>query len=96
VWTALKRWKPVGVAAAGVAGSVTNTVLVLGMIGLVPSALGILRGLLNAPETPAVTILWGLAVANGVPEAIIAAVLTLIVVFVYWQIPIGRRQGSRL
>jgi uncharacterized membrane protein len=96
VWSALKRWKAVGVIGAGVAGSATNTILVLAMIGLVPSALGILRGLLNAPNSPAVPLLWGLAVANGVPEAIIAAILTLIVVFVYWRIPIGRRKGANL
>jgi hypothetical protein len=52
VWKALKRWTAVGLVAAGVAGSVTNTVLVLSMIALVPSALGILRGLLQQPNTP--------------------------------------------
>jgi uncharacterized membrane protein len=96
VWWALKRWKAVGLIAAGVAGSVTNTVLVLGMLGLVPSALGLLRNILQQPNTPAVTLLGALALANGLPEAIVSAILTLVVVFVYWRIPIGRRQGANI
>jgi uncharacterized membrane protein len=34
IWNALKRWKVVGLIAAGLAGSLTNSVLVLGMFGL--------------------------------------------------------------
>jgi uncharacterized membrane protein len=96
VWSALKRWKPVGLIAAGIAGSLTNTVLVLGMIGLVPSALGLLRGLLNAPNSPALPLLGALALANGIPEAIVSAILVLVVVAAYWRISIGKRQGSNL
>jgi uncharacterized membrane protein len=96
VWIALKRWRPLGLIAAGIAGSVTNTVLVLGMIGLVPSALGLLRDLLKAPSTPAVSLLASLAMANGLPEAIVSAVLVLVVVAAYWRIRVGRRQGANL
>jgi uncharacterized membrane protein len=96
VWSALKRWPPVGLIAAGIAGSVTNTVLVLGMIGLVPSALGILRDLLKAPNTPAISILSTLALANGLPEAIVSALLVLVVVAAYWRIRIGKRKGASL
>jgi uncharacterized membrane protein len=95
-WSALKRWTPIGLIAAGIAGSVTNTVLVLGMIGLVPSAMGLLRGLLNAPNAPALPLLAGLALANGLPEAIVSAILVLVVVAAYWRIRIGRRQGANI
>lgn len=95
-WKALKRWTPVGLIAAGVAGSITNTVLVLGMIALVPSALGLLRGLLQQPNTPALALVGGLAVANGVPEAVISAILVLVVVAAYWRIRIGSRQGANI
>jgi uncharacterized membrane protein len=96
VWSALKRWTPVGLVAAGIAGSVTNTVLVLGMLGLVPSALGLLRNVLNAPNTPALALLGSLALANGLPEAIVSALLVLIVVAAYWRIRIGKRKGSNI
>jgi uncharacterized membrane protein len=65
--------------AAGVAGSLTNTVLVLGVLGL-------LRFL------P-----WGLigtiAVSNGIPEAVLAAILTVAVVAAWKRLETGR-QGS--
>jgi uncharacterized membrane protein len=96
VWSALKRWTPIGLIAAGIAGSITNTVLVLGMIGLVPSALGLLRNLLNQPNTPAITLLGGLALANGLPEAIISGILVLVVVAAYWRVRVGRRQGASI
>jgi uncharacterized membrane protein len=96
VWKALKRWTPIGLIAAGVAGSATNTVLVLGMIALVPSALGILRNLLQQPNTPALALVGTLALANGVPEAIISAILVLVVCAAYWRIRIGRRQGANI
>ncbi|MBN1875999.1 MAG: ECF transporter S component [Anaerolineae bacterium] len=81
-WRALQK-KPVpGLAAAGVVGSLTNTVLVLGMIGL----LG------KAP--------WGavlpLVVTNGLPEAVASALITLVVVAAWWQIPVGERKGADL
>jgi uncharacterized membrane protein len=82
VWNALKRWPVVGMASAGVAGSLTNTVLVLGMIGvmqLLPWA-----------------ALGPIALANGIPEAIVSAVLVTLVVSIWQGIRVGRRQGSRL
>ena len=67
--------------AAGVAGGLTNTVLVLGMLGL----FGHLPwGLIGA-----------VAFANGLPEAGAAAVITLVVVAAWERIEYGR-QGSRL
>jgi uncharacterized membrane protein len=80
VYGALRRAsEPAALAAAGVAGSLTNSVLVLG-------ALGMLRFL------P-----WGaigtIAVTNGLPEAILAAVITVAVVGAWKRIGIGR-EGS--
>jgi uncharacterized membrane protein len=61
---------------AGVAGSLTNTLLVLGALGL----LGLLP--------------WGLigtiAVTNGIPEAILAAIITVAVVAAWKRIETGR------
>ncbi len=96
VWKALKRWTALGLIAAGIAGSVTNTVLVLAMIALVPSALGILRNVLQQPNTPAIALVGSLALANGVPEAVVSAILVLVVCAAYWRIRIGRRQGANI
>ncbi len=93
VWTALKKWPVVGLIASGVAGSLTNTVLVLG-------ALGLFFG-----KTPLVTQvfgdgLWkalaGIAVTSGLPEAGVSAVITLLVVAAYRQFRVGKRKGSDL
>ena len=82
VWRALER-KPVpALIAAGLAGSLTNTVLVLGMIGL----LG------GAPWG----VLLPIVVANGLPEAAASAIITLAVVAAWKQIAIGKQQGSKL
>ncbi|MDO9546953.1 MAG: ECF transporter S component [Pelolinea sp.] len=82
VGTALKRWKPIALFAAGVVGSLTNTVLVLGMIGL----LGYLPW----------TVLGGIVVVNGLPEVLVSALITTAVVAAYWHIPIGKKHGSDL
>ncbi|HOW91762.1 MAG TPA: ECF transporter S component [Anaerolineaceae bacterium] len=93
VWTALKKWPVVGLIASGIAGSLTNTVLVLG-------ALGLFFG-----KTPLVTQvfgdgLWkalaGIAVTSGLPEAGVSAVITLLVVAAYRQFRVGKRKGSDL
>jgi len=96
VWSGLKRWPVIGLIGAGIAGSATNTILVLGMIGLVPSAIGILREITVSPDIPAVTLLGGIALANGVPEAIASAVLVLLVAAAWWGIRTGRRQRSNI
>jgi uncharacterized membrane protein len=96
VWTGLKRWPVVGLIAAGISGSLTNTVLVLGMIALVPSAIGILRDITAAGATPTLVLLWAIAVANGLPEAILSAVLVVAVAAAWWGIRVGRRQRSNL
>ena len=82
VWKALKRWNILALVVAGIAGSLTNTILVLGMI--------VVLGFLPLP------VVIPIAVANGLPEAAVSAIITLIVVAAWQQIRIGRRQGSKL
>jgi len=83
-WLAYRALRQISEVAAlaisGVAGSLTNTVLVLG-------ALGLLRFL------P-----WGvigtIAVTNGLPEAVLAAVLTVAVVAAWKRIAIGQKGST--
>jgi len=90
VWQALKRGsrspflprEPLALLTAGAVGSLTNTVLVLGMIGL----LGYL------PWAP----LGGIVVLNGLPEALVSALITVTVGAAYWHIPIGKKRGADL
>ncbi len=81
VWRALKKIPAVGLIASGIAGSLTNTVLVLGMIGLLK--------FLPWQTLPAI------ALANGLPEAAASAILVLLVVAAVRQIQIGKGK-SRL
>jgi uncharacterized membrane protein len=82
IYTALRRWNIPALIVAGIIGSLTNTLLVLGMI--------VVLGYL-----PFATIL-PIIIANGLPEAVVSAVITLAVVAAWRQIPIGKRQGSNL
>jgi len=81
IYPLLKRWKAVGALAAGAVGSLTNTGLVLLVIGL----LGYLPW----------EVLGGIVVASGLPEMIASALITLAVVGAYWQIP-SKKKGSDL
>jgi len=78
----LNRWAPAALIIAGAFGSLTNTILVLGVIGL----LGYLPW----------AALGGIALANGLPEMIVSALITLTVVATYWRIPVGKRSGADL
>jgi uncharacterized membrane protein len=80
-WQALWRWPVVGLLGAGIAGSLTNTTLVLGMIGV----LGFLPWEALGP----------IAVANGLPEIGVSALIVLAVVAAWRQIDTGRK-GSDL
>lgn len=69
-----------GLIVAGVAGSLTNTILVLGVLGLyrfLPWAL-----------------IGTIAVTNGLPEAVIAAIITLAVVAAWKRIETGRKGST--
>jgi uncharacterized membrane protein len=82
VGQAFKKWPALALTLAGAAGSLTNTFLVLGMIGV----LGYLPWL----------ALGSVVLTNGLPEMVASAVITLAVVAAYWQIPIGERKGADL
>lgn len=82
VWKSLQKVPVVGLIAAGIAGSLTNTILVLGAIGIM--------GLLPWE------VLGGIIVANGLLEAGVSAVITLVVVAAWRQIRIGKKKGSDL
>jgi uncharacterized membrane protein len=75
-----------GLVLAGVAGSLTNTVLVLGVLGI-----------FYLGYTEWLTWPWigSIAVANGLPEAAAAAILTLAVVGAWQGLEYGRKK-SRL
>jgi uncharacterized membrane protein len=68
-----------GLIGAGIAGSLTNTVLVLGVLGAL--------GLLPWP------VIGTIAAANGLPEAALAAILTYAVIAA-WKGIGKKRQGS--
>ncbi len=80
-YTLLKRWRSVGLLVAGAVGSLTNTVLVLGTIGLMGylpwEALGLV------------------VISNGLPEMAASALITLAVVGAYWNLP-SKKNGSNL
>jgi len=82
VWKLLQRIPVVGLIAAGLVGSLTNTVLVLGVIGLM--------GLLPW------ALIGGIVVSNGLLEAGLSAFITLVVVAAWRRIRVGKRQGSDL
>ncbi len=84
-WLGYKALKnvnePLALIVAGILGTLTNTVLVLGAIGLFRH--------LPWEALPAI------AVSNGLPEAALAAILTVAVVVAWKQIETGVRK-SRL
>lgn len=82
IWWLLRRWQIGSILLAGVGGSLTNTVLVLGMIGL----LGYLPWAALGP----------IAAVNGIPEAVASAIITLAVIVAWRQIDIGRGNKSEL
>lgn len=82
VYRALKGVSEVlALVVSGIVGSLTNTVLVLGMIGLL--------GHLPWAALPAIVV------ANGLPEAAVGAIITLAVVAAWKGIRRGR-QGADL
>jgi uncharacterized membrane protein len=82
VWKLLERIPVVGLIVAGITGSLTNTILVLGVIGLM--------GLLPWE------FLGGIVITNGLLEAGVSAFIVLVVVAAWRQIKVGKKQGSDL
>ncbi len=76
------------IGAAAVAGTLTNTVLVLSAIGWLTS-----HGWLNPPVPWSVLLAVGLT--NGIPEIVAAVLITVAVVAAWRQIEFGRK-GARI
>jgi len=82
VWKGLSRLSPLNLTIAGLIGSMTNSVLVLGVIGLM--------GLLPWEAIGA------LLVTNSLLEAALSAIIVLVVIAAWQQIRIGKKRGSDL
>jgi uncharacterized membrane protein len=81
VYTGLKRWKILALIASGIFGSLTNTGLVLLMIGLLK--------FLPWAALPAIIL------GNGLAEAAASAIIVLAVVGIWQQIEFGgKKQGA--
>jgi uncharacterized membrane protein len=93
VWSALKRWKVIGLLAAGFFGSYTNTVFVLAALGLI---FGKDSRVLEIFGDKVWKALGGVAIASGAPEAGVAAVVVLIVTAAYLQFTFGKKKGANL
>jgi uncharacterized membrane protein len=81
-WRALKKFPVVGLVVSGITGSLVNTVLVLGMIGVLGYA-------------PFVAVL-PLVITNGLPEAAASALIVLLVVGSWLRIQINGKRGANL
>jgi uncharacterized membrane protein len=94
VFRALRQWPVAGWIGAGIAGALTNTTLVLGMIGVLGTLGAIdIVSLMGEAFWP---VIGGVFVANGLPEAAVSAVLVTAVLAAWTGIRVGRRQGSRV
>lgn len=82
VYRFLKKFPSIGLAVAGAVGSLVNTGLVLGLIGL----------LKFLPWS----IIGGIALVNGLPEMAASAIITTVVVSTYWRLPYGSQKGAHL
>ena len=82
VWSSLKRWPVAGMIVSGITGALTNTILVLGILGVIGAL-------------PWATVFYIFGV-NGLPEAAICAILVLAVVSAWKQIQVGRKKGANL
>lgn len=75
-----RKVRPIGIVLAGLGGSLTNTVLVLGVIVLLGKMGWLLAGTI--------------ALVNGAPEGAANAFLSLAVVAAWKQIQVGRRRSQ--
>jgi uncharacterized membrane protein len=94
VWNQLKRWPPIGLFLAGISGSLTNTILVLGVIAIFATS-GAAEVVKVVGPSPWV-LFGGIIVTSGLIEAAIAGVLVLIIGSLWMRIDVGRRKGANL
>ncbi len=77
----LRRWNEVGaVVTSAVVGTLTNTILVLGM--------AVLRGYVTLPVAASI------AVVQGIPEAVVAAIIVGAVILAWKGLTAGRRKAD--
>jgi uncharacterized membrane protein len=93
VWSALKKWKVVGLLASGFLGSYANTAFVLGMFGLLFARDSRVTEVLGNNVWKAI---GGIAIASGAPEAAVASILVLIIVAAYLEFSFGKKKGANL
>lgn len=74
IWFNRRQKKTLGLTLAGVAGALTNTLLVLGLIGLLYRNQA--AGFYQIDISKLMPYLLTIVASNGVPEAILAGVLT--------------------
>lgn len=94
VWRALKRWPVPGLLASGAAGSLVNTALVLGMLGLlIPTPFKLTEEFIitDAVKWP---FLGGIVLTSGIPEMVVSALIVLAVVAAWRQIDTGRKGAN--
>lgn len=82
VWRSLKKFPVVGLITSGIVGSITNTVLVLGMIGIL--------------KIYPWVVIFPVALTNGIPEAILSMLMTLLIVGPIIKLKIGKKAGASL
>lgn len=81
IYIGFRRWNQYfAIGAAAFMGSVTNTILVLGM--------AVVRGYMS------LKVAAGVAVVNGTPEAIVCIIITLAVVTGWMKIGSGRKKSK--
>lgn len=81
-YAALRSQRLIALGAAATAGTIANTGLVLGM--------AVLRGYLPA------NVAWGIAVSHGIPEIIIAVIITLAVAVPWQRLTTGAQRARRV
>ena len=87
-YSALKRETEItAITLSAIVGSLTNTILVLGMMGLL--------GATNWVPAIPWGVLLGIGLTNGIPEALGAVLLTVAVITTWKQIEFGRK-GARI
>lgn len=90
VYRSIKRWTIPAVVTASIAGSFTNTFLVVGSLGLFTN--------INWEEMLGIgfmPLFGSIIVANGIPEAIGAALISTAVIMAWLRIE-GKQKGSSL
>jgi uncharacterized membrane protein len=73
-----RKLQPLKVGIGAAVGSLTNTVCVLSMIYVLYAAR--FSEILDKTGKGAVKVIWGIALANGVPEAIVAVIISVPVI----------------